>query len=97
VLIKRHREEAKYGSIVIPEKYLEFKHHGKVIAVGERVEGVKPGDFVVWGKYSGAELDNKRYLIITIDEIQMVVEVEEESVNEGNVGEANCDAGVSDA
>jgi chaperonin GroES len=81
VIIKRLDEaEQMRGGIIIPDTAKEKPQQGKVIAAGEgkiRDDGtrqpldVKPGDRVLFGKYSGSEvkLDDEEYLIMREDEI----------------------------
>ena len=68
------------GGIIIPDTAKENPQQGEVIAVGEgkfREDGtrqtldIKPGDRVLFGKYSGSEvkIDDKEYLIMREDEI----------------------------
>ncbi len=70
VLIKPMEEkEKKQGSIIIPETAKEKPQMGTIEAVGtdeELQKIVKVGDKVIYGKYSGTEieLDGINYLII---------------------------------
>jgi chaperonin GroES len=86
VLIKRLDEgESKQGSIIIPDSAKEKPQQGQVKAVGagklletgERAApDVKPGDRILFGKYSGADikLDGDEYLILREDEFLGVLE-----------------------
>jgi chaperonin GroES len=86
VLIKRVEEEQKTkGGIIIPDTAKEKPAEGKVIAVGNgRVQDdgkvrpldVKPGDRVLFGKYSGTEVkvDGEEHLILREDDILVVLE-----------------------
>jgi chaperonin GroES len=81
VIIKRlDTEEQLRGGIIIPDTAKEKPQQGEVIAAGEgkfREDGarqpldVKPGDRVLFGKYSGSEvkIDDEEYLIMREDEI----------------------------
>src|ERR1700757_1336366 len=81
VIIKRLDEaEQARGGIIIPDTAKEKPQQGEVIAAGEgkiRDDGtrqpldVKPGDRVLFGKYSGSEvkLDDEEYIIMREDEI----------------------------
>jgi chaperonin GroES len=85
VLVKRIEEQEQIrGGIIIPDSAKEKPQEGEVIAVGTgkllengtRIEpGVKAGDRVLFGKYSGTEikLDDEDYLILPEDEILGVV------------------------
>ncbi len=86
VLIRRIEEgETIRGGIIIPDTAKEKPQQGEVKAVGngkllesgERVSiDVKPGDRILFGKYSGAEIkiDGEEYLILREDEILGVLE-----------------------
>ena len=81
VLVKRvDEEETTKGGIIIPDTAKEKPQQGKVVAVGEgklldngaRVHpGVKAGEIVLFGKYSGTEIkiDGQEYLILREDDI----------------------------
>lgn len=85
VIIRRTDEvESKVGSIIIPDSAKEKPQQGEVIAVGsgallqtgERTAvEVQPGNRILFGKYSGAEvkLDGEEYLILREDEILAIV------------------------
>src|SRR3989440_6080616 len=81
VLIKRIEEqETVRGGIIIPDLAKKKPQEGEVVAVGtgKRLEdgkviplGVKEGDRVLFGKYSGTEIkiDDNEYLILREDEV----------------------------
>jgi chaperonin GroES len=80
VLVKRIEEkETVRGGIIIPDTAKEKPQEGEVIAVGagrlekgERIPlDVKPGDRVLFGKYSGTDIkiEDEEYLILREDEI----------------------------
>jgi chaperonin GroES len=81
VLIKRLEEvDEKHGSILIPDTAKEKPQEGRVIAVGNgrrTRDGknvplvVKPGDRILFGKYSGSEvkLDGEEYLIMKEEDV----------------------------
>jgi chaperonin GroES len=72
-------KESIKGGIIIPDSAKEKQQEGEVIAVGagkrekgERVPlDVKPGDRVLFGKYSGTEIkiDDEDLLILREEEI----------------------------
>jgi chaperonin GroES len=86
VLVERVEEgEQVRGGIIIPDSAKEKPQEGKVIAVGKgkRLEDgsvvaldVKPGDRILFGKYSGSEVrvEENEYLILREDEILGVIE-----------------------
>jgi chaperonin GroES len=86
VLVKRLDEgEQKIGGIIIPDTAKEKPQqaevkavgNGKLLDSGERTPlDVKPGDRILFGKYSGSEIkiEGEEYLIVTEDEILGVLE-----------------------
>jgi chaperonin GroES len=86
VLVKRLDEgEQRKGNIIIPDTAKEKPQQAEVIAVGngklldtgERSAlEVKPGNRILFGKYSGADIkiDGNEYLILREDEILGVLE-----------------------
>lgn len=85
VIIKLlEQEEVKKGGIIIPDTAKERPQEGEVVAVGKgkrdskggRIEmDVKKGDRVLFGKYSGNEIniDDAKYLVVKEDEIIAIV------------------------
>jgi chaperonin GroES len=86
ILAKRLQEEEKTkGGIIIPDTAKEKPLEARVVAVGQgklddngkRIPvGVKPGDRILVGKYSGSEikLDGDEHLILREDDILAVME-----------------------
>jgi chaperonin GroES len=86
ILVKRVEEETKTkGGIIIPDTAKEKPQEGKVVAVGSgRVTDdgkvvaleVKKGDKVLFGKYSGSEvqIDGEEHLIIREEDVLAVIE-----------------------
>ena len=86
VLVKRVEEEAKTrGGIIIPDTAKEKPMQGEVLAVGpgardEKGElvplDVKPGDRILFGKWSGTEvrMDGEELLIMKESDVMGVVE-----------------------
>ena len=86
VVVKRieEGEEKTQGGLIIPDSAKEKPQQGEVVAVGngkKTDEGkvlaldVKPGDRILFGKYSGSDikLDGNEYLIMREDEILGVI------------------------
>jgi len=85
VIIKRLDNERKTASgIVIPDSAAEKPDQGEILAVGNgkvgddgkvRPLGVKVGDKVLFGKYSGTEVkvDGVDYLVMREDDIVAVL------------------------
>jgi chaperonin GroES len=86
VLVTRLDEgEQRLGGIIIPDSAKEKPQqaevkavgNGKLLESGERVAPeVKPGDRILFGKYSGSEIeiDGEEYLVLKEDEILGVIE-----------------------
>ena len=85
VLVKRVEEEEKTkGGIIIPDTAKEKPQEGKVVATGPGARDesgkihppdVKPGDTILFGKWSGTEvkLDGKDLLIMKETDIMGVI------------------------
>jgi chaperonin GroES len=81
ILIRRVEEqETTRGGLIIPETAKEKPQEGEVLAVGRgkiKEDGkvlpldVKPGDRILFGKYSGSDivLDGEDYLIMREEEV----------------------------
>jgi len=86
IVVKRIEEqETTRNGIVIPDSAKEKPQQGEVIAVGKgkRLEDgtltavdVKPGDRVLFGKYSGSDtnVDGTEYIIMREDDILGVLD-----------------------
>jgi chaperonin GroES len=86
VIVKRMEEErTSPGGIVIPDSAAEKPIRGEVLAVGNgkilengdvRALDVKPGDKILFGKYSGTEVkvEGKDLLVMREDDIMAVIE-----------------------
>ncbi len=86
VMVKRlEAGEEKQGGIIIPDSakekpqqaMVEAVGSGKILEDGKRTPvDVKPGDRILFGKYSGAEIkiEGQEYLILREDEILAILE-----------------------
>ncbi len=86
ILIKRVEEEHKTkGGIIIPDTAKEKPQEGIVVAVGPgrvtdngtRVTpGVKAGDRILFGKYSGTDIkiEGEEHLILREDDVLAVID-----------------------
>jgi chaperonin GroES len=86
VLVRRLEEsEQKIGSIIVPDTAKEKPQQGEVVSIGEGklLESgertpidVKPGDRILFGKYSGSDIkiEGSEYMIVREDEILGVLE-----------------------
>ena len=79
VLVLPAAAEEKIGGIIIPDTAKEKPLHGKVVAVGNGTKDeqmvLKEGDEVLYGKYSGTELDfeGEKYLIMRQSDVLAVI------------------------
>jgi chaperonin GroES len=86
IIVKRlAEEEVTKGGIIIPDSAKEKPIQGQVVAVGTgkllengkvRPLDVKPGDRIMFGKYSGSEIkvDGQEHLIMREDEVLAILE-----------------------
>ncbi|HEY3167104.1 MAG TPA: co-chaperone GroES [Candidatus Binatia bacterium] len=86
VIVKRIEEEEKSkGGIIIPDTAKEKPQEGKVVAVGKgkaNEDGkitpldVKVNDLILFGKYSGTEIniDGEEHLIMREEDILGIIE-----------------------
>lgn len=86
VLVQRlDSEEKTSGGIIIPDSAKEKPQQGRVVAAGpgkvgddgkRQAMGVKPGDRILFSKYSGNEvvLDGEEHLIMREEDILAVLE-----------------------
>lgn len=79
VLVLPAQAEEKVGSIIIPDTAKEKPQHGEIVATGEGTKDetmvLKAGDEVLYGKYSGTELEieGKKYLIMRQSDVLAIV------------------------
>jgi chaperonin GroES len=86
LVVKRIEEEEKTkGGIIIPDSAKEKPQEGRVVAIGDgkMLESgqkapltVKPGDKILFGKYSGSEIkvDGEEHLIMREDDVLAIIE-----------------------
>lgn len=85
VVRRKEEEQTSAGGIVLPGSAKEKPNQGEVIAVGEgkllesgelRPVGVKAGDVVIFGQYSGStvKVDGEELVVLNESEIFGVVE-----------------------
>ena len=86
VLLRRvEQEEKTMGGIIIPDTAQEKPMEGEVVSVGPGAKSedgkispldVKPGDRVLFGKWSGTEvkIDGEEYVIMKETDIMGVIE-----------------------
>jgi chaperonin GroES len=78
VLVKRKEEKRTKGGIIIPDTRKEKPLEGTVMAIGEEITNIKPGDTVLFGKYSGSDIvvDGEDYILLLIEDVSGVLEDE---------------------
>lgn len=80
VLVLPVPAEEKVGGIIIPDTAKEKPQRGNVIAVGGGTKDeqmvLKAGDVVLYGKYSGTEIEceGQKYLIMRQSDVLAVAE-----------------------
>ena len=80
VLVLPAQAEEKVGGIIIPDTEKEKPQHGTIVAAGNGTKDeemvLKEGDEVLYGKYSGTELEveGTKYLIMRQSDVLAVVQ-----------------------
>ena len=80
VLVLPAQAEEKVGGIIIPDTAKEKPQHGTIVAAGNGTKDeemvLKEGDEVLYGKYSGTELEveGTKYLIMCQSDVLAVVQ-----------------------
>ena len=79
VLVQPAPAEEKVGGIIIPDTAKENPQRGTVVAVGDGTKDdpmvLKDGDTVLYGKYSGTELEveGEKYLMMRQSDVLAIV------------------------
>ena len=80
VLVLPAQAEEKVGGIIIPDTAKEKPQHGTIVAAGNGTKDeemvLKEGDEVLYGKYSGTELEveGTKYLIMHQSDVLAVIQ-----------------------
>ena len=80
VLVLPAQAEEKVGGIIIPDTAKEKPQHGTIVAAGNGTKDeemiLKEGDEILYGKYSGTELEveGTKYLIMRQNDVLAVVQ-----------------------
>ena len=80
VLVLPAQAEEKVGGIIIPDTAKEKPQHGTIVAAGNGTKDeemiLKEGDEILYGKYSGTELEveGTKYLILRQSDVLAVVQ-----------------------
>lgn len=72
------KDDKTPGGIIIPDTAKEKPQEGKIVAVGtdeELKDVVKVGDRIIFGKYTGDEIeaDGKKYLVVQRNDILAII------------------------
>lgn len=78
VLVKRTKELEQRHGLYLPETAKEKPQEGVVVSAGINAVHVSEGNTVLFGKYSGSEIeiDEQEYLILKEEEILAIIETE---------------------
>ena len=80
VLVLPEQAEEKVGGIIIPDTAKEKPQHGTIVAAGNGTKDeemiLKEGDEILYGKYSGTELEveGTKFLIMRQSDVLAVVQ-----------------------
>ncbi|KPJ85036.1 MAG: molecular chaperone GroES [Spirochaetes bacterium DG_61] len=79
VELEESEEQKTSGGIYIPDTAKEKPQRGKVVAVGtdeDLQKVIKVGDRVIFGKYTGDEIeyDGKKYLVIQRSDVLAIIQ-----------------------
>ena len=80
VLVVPAPAEEKIGGIIIPDTAKEKPLHGTIKSVGQGTKDeqmiLKPGDEVLYGKYSGTELEfeGEKFLMMRQSDVLAIIE-----------------------
>jgi co-chaperonin GroES (HSP10) len=75
VIEKIKQETTKIGGLELTEDVTENRYDkGKVISVGNLVQGVKPDDTIYYDQHAGNTMqkENKSYKIITVKDVVLI-------------------------
>ena len=79
VLVLPTKKKKKIGGIIIPDTAKEKPLHGRIVATGNGTKDeemiLKEGDEVLYGKYSGTELEYEgvKYLMMRQSDVLAIV------------------------
>ena len=78
VLVKQIEQEeiTKSGIVLTGTVFKEKPITGEVLAVGRKIEDIKPGERIIYEKYTGTEVKDGEevYLILDIDNVLGIIE-----------------------
>lgn len=79
VLVRRIEASETRGGLYLPDVAREKLNRARVLSVSDGVEDIAEGDEIVFGKYSGQELeiDGDECLFVLVEDVLAVVEAGE--------------------
>lgn len=80
LLVRRTESQIGNGIIITETMEKEQPAEGTVLAAGANEQGIFPGNYIVFGKYAGAEfrLNGETLLLMNADEVKGILEDEPE-------------------
>ena len=67
ILVKRQESDTHMGELMLSDSSLTKKSTGTVLSIGEGIEEIKPGDFVIFDKYGETSIffEDEEYVVIS--------------------------------
>ena len=67
ILVKRQESDTFVGELMLSDSSLTKKSTGTVLSIGEGIEEIKPGDFVIFDKYGETSIsfEDEEYVVIS--------------------------------
>lgn len=78
VVIKRYEKEITKTGIILPDSARESlkMSQGEILAVGDEVQHLSPGDKIIWGKYGGCEIKRPegRFVVMNDEDVIGIID-----------------------
>ena len=67
ILVKRQESDTHMGELMLSDSSLTKKSTGTVLSIGDDIEEIKPGDFVIFDKYgeTSVSYEDEEYVVIS--------------------------------
>lgn len=67
ILVKRQESDTSLGELILSDSSLTKKSTGTVLSIGEGIQELKPGDFVIFDKYGETSIsyEDEEYVVIS--------------------------------
>lgn len=67
ILVKRQESDTHMGELMLSDSSLTKKSTGTVLSIGDGIEEIKPGDFVIFDKYgeTSVSYEDEEYVVIS--------------------------------